>query len=198
MTTNNPPKSEVSIENIRKQAWDEAILTYGTAYIFEQRSHKFRRLLRIPAFLGIVVPMTVGVIYLSFQVQEVFKTGLTVVAGILSVTQVIASARSLSAKWEETYSYALESTSANYSLSTRFANLGRSTPKSLSDLQLRFELLQTENSLRSDQDVRQGITDAEKRKGMRAGLRKFQRQCAACHQVPTSMKPSNCDVCGNF
>lgn len=198
MTTINPPKTESSVEAIRRRAWNEAVLTYGTAYIFEQRSQKFRKLLRIPAFLGLVVPMTVGSLYLAFQLEETLLTTVAVVAGIISAIQAFISAQALSAKWEETYSYALESTSANYSLSTRFASLGESTPKSLSDLQLRFELLQTENSLRSDQDVRQGITDVEKRKGMRAGLRKFQRQCTACHEVPKSMKPTNCDVCGNF
>ena len=47
-------------------------------------------------------------------------------------------------------------------------------------------------------DQLSNITDEEKRMGMRATLRQFQRECANCKQTPVSMVPSECGVCGNF
>lgn len=187
-----------AIDDLRIQSWDEAVHTYGTGYIFERRANKYRWLLRTVAFLGLVVPLTIGGIYLSFHSQQKLLDVSITIAGILGILQLIISVWSLASRWEETYSYALESLSANYSISSRFEKLGRFPPPKPSDLQMQFEVLQTENNLRTEQDNKQGITDKEKRMGMRAALRKFQRKCAGCQRVPISMKPSNCDVCGNF
>lgn len=186
------------IDDIRRQAWDEAVLTYGTAYIFEQRANKYRWFLRIISFLGIVVPLTIGAIYLSFSSQQMLLDVAVLVASILGIIQLVLSVWSLSAKWEDTYSYALESQVANYGLATRFEKLGKYPPSEVPELQMEFRILDTENRQRTEQDNKQGISDKEKRMGMRAALRKFQRQCSGCKIAPISMKPTNCDVCGNF
>jgi len=185
-------------DQIRKQAWDEAVYAYGTAYIFELRANWYRWLLRAITFLGIVMPVVIGAIYLSFRSQQLLLDVLVSIAGILGIVQLVLSIWSLIAKWEDNYSYALESLGANYRISGRFKKFAESPPLQFSDLQREFGLLEAENSFRSDLDNKQGINDKEKRRGMRAALRNFQRPCAACNQVPTSMKPSTCDVCGNF
>ncbi|MDR3625278.1 MAG: hypothetical protein P4L45_00510, partial [Ignavibacteriaceae bacterium] len=64
--------------------------------------------------------------------------------------------------------------------------------------EISYRLLKIENDFRIDRDNQQYITEKEKRMGMRAGLRQFKRACAACKQVPVSLKSTNCDVCGNF
>jgi len=190
--------SNPKIDEIRKRCWDEALFNYGTAYIFEQRAHYYRRLLRILTFLGIAVPITIGSIYLSFSNQTQLLNTSLVIAGTLGTVQLIGSAWSLSAKWEEAFGYALESLNANQHLSSRFERLAQFPPDNIDELQIQFNMLVTENSFRTEQDNKQGISDKEKRKGMRAALRKFQRACAGCKIVPTSMKSTTCDICGNF
>ena len=64
--------------------------------------------------------------------------------------------------------------------------------------ELRNEVLKTENNLRRHIDNQQNVTEKEKRFGMRAALRQYQKQCSACKKVPTTMKPTSCGVCGNF
>lgn len=200
----NEPKEQTneseiaSIDLIKQRCWDEALYSFGTAYIFVQRANRHRILRRILSFLGIVVPLTMGSIYLSFNTYPQLLAVIFVVAGILGTIQLIASAWSLSAGWEETYTYSLEASAANYSLASRFEKLAQSPVFTFDQFKIAFDLLEVENSIRSEQDTKQGITDKEKRKGMRQALWKYRRPCAQCNSVPMSMHPTNCSVCGNF
>ena len=104
---------------------------------------------------------------------------------------------SLVQRWDDNFAYALESMSANRSFYEQFKELASET-RGQEEANLRYQLLQRESQARSKEDEKQGFTDNEKRMGMCARLRQLQRECAACHQVPTSMTPTNCNVCGNF
>lgn len=183
---------------IRKDCWDQAIYAYGTAWIFEQRAKRSRLLLRLLDFLGIAVPVTVGGIILSFGTTPNYLPYIITAAGVLSIVQLVMSVWSLVARWEDALVYAEQSISSNHRLSREYESLGKNPPPELPDLRLRHTLLEKENQLRSELDNKQGLTEKEKRAGLRAGLRQFQRRCVACGQIPQSMKPSDCDVCGNF
>ena len=187
-----------SADSLRRDCWDQAIYAFGTAWIFEQRAKRYRWRLRILDFLGIVVPVTVGGIVLSFGTMPTYLPYVFVPAGILSIVQLVMSVWSLVARWEDALVYAEESVSSNHRLSREYEGLGRNPPGALADLKLRHSLLEKENQLRNELDNKQGLTEREKRGGLRAGLRRFQRPCVACKQIPQSMKPSDCDVCGRF
>lgn len=182
-------------EVLRKDCWIQAIYTFGTAYIFEQRQHKFRKYLRGITFLGIAVPLSVGGVVGSFGINSRFLPYLLGVAGVLGVVQLILSLWAIVAKWDDELAYSLESMTDNNRLSAGFERLGKISP---SDIKLRFEILQAENQARINSDNKQGINDKEKRMGMRASLRQFQKECSGCGLKPTSMVASDCDVCGNF
>ncbi len=102
------------------------------------------------------------------------------------------------AKWDDRFAYAIKANAQNKDLSIRFRELAQNPPTDNSELDLQNKLLQMECRKRCEEDEVQGITEREKRKGMRAGLREFQRACANCKNVPTSMMTSKCDICGNF
>ncbi len=179
---------------IKQQCWDKAVHSYGTGYIFQQRAAILKNRIKILTFFGIAVPLSIGSIVMSFgQHQKILATAL-IIAGILGMLQLVGSAWSLVAKWDDSYSYSLEATSANYRLSHAYKKLAESSSLDKS----RFDLLEQEDQSRMDMDYKQGISENEKREGMRAALKQFQRTCVQCKQVPFSMKPSNCDVCGNF
>jgi mobilome CxxCx(11)CxxC protein len=120
------------------------------------------------------------------------------VCGLGGSAQAAIALWSIVGGWVEGYSYATTSAAANESLSARFSELGRSPPNSTNELRHKYKKLQIEDNARREQDHRQGIKQAELRMGMRAALRQFQRPRAGCDEVPTSMKPTNCGVCGNF
>lgn len=184
--------------DIRNKCWDEAVYCFGTASVFEKRSRAYKRRLQWLTFLGLAVPLAVGGIVMSFGVDSPYIVLVIALASLLGLAQLILSLWSLVAKWDDMFAYSVESCSDNYRLSDLFKSLAQfENPNSLEHLN-RYELLQTENRMRSGRDSQQTLSDREKRMGLRAALRQFQRTCVACKLVPVSMKSSKCDVCGNF
>ncbi len=186
-------------KTIRGRSWDEAIHTYGTAHIFEKRAGQLKHRLKILTFLGIVVPTVAGSVFLSFGVgNSVLTTILGTIAGILGTLQLVGSIWSLTAGWENDLSYALESMTSNYRLAYDYENIAHNPPSDFDSLKSRFSLLEVENRTRSDSDNKRVIKEIEKRRGMHAALRQHQRACVECGEVPKSMEPSDCNVCGRF
>jgi mobilome CxxCx(11)CxxC protein len=185
-------------DTLRMQCWDSAIHDFGTGYIFECRARSLRTKLRLLSFLGIIVPVFIGGIVMTYGTHFPYIDFILTIGGIFGIIQLVTSIGALVSKWDDTYAYSQESTSANYDLANRYKVLAQSPPTRLDEFRTRLEFLNAENQRRSDADYKQSITEQEKRKGLRASLRNFQRECTACHKVPTSMKPTDCDVCGNF
>lgn len=175
---------------------DNALHCYNTAYIFEKRAAAIRWKLRVLAFLGIAVPASVGAILGTFSLKPEYITAVGTVAGVLSVTQLIFSSWSLVSHWDGSLSYYLESKSANYRLSSDWNEIANTTIMSDSEFATRLQVIEKESEIRADLDNRHDISEREKRRGMRAGLRKYQRPCAGCGMIPMSMKATQCGVCG--
>lgn len=181
----------------RRKCNDNALDCFGTAYIFEKRAAAIRIKILFLTFLGIAAPAVVGAIIGTFQVSPQNINYVLTVAGIIGILQLIFSIWALVAGWSDRLSYYLESKSHNYRLAIEYSELAGTTALTGTAFDLKLEVLETEVKHRNDLDHRHDITDAEKKIGMRAGLRQYQRACAACNSVPTSMKPTaECGVCG--
>jgi mobilome CxxCx(11)CxxC protein len=185
------------LDNLRSECWKQAVYAYSGVAIFEHRANLLRRRLRTLTFLGIAVPGIAGFAYLTYG-DNWFAKFLVGVAGILGLLQLIGSIWSLVFHWDDDFAYALESMSVNQSLFDRFSSLASRPPATAPEMQMRFEIISVENEARTASDHRQGITEDEKRFGMRAALRQLQKSCAGCGLTPKSLEPTNCDVCGNF
>lgn len=183
------------IETLRSTARVRVIETFGTGYIFRRRADAARRKLRWLAFMGIAVPLSVGGVVTSFGANSPALPYVLALAGVLGIAQLVMSAWALSAKWDDTLAYSLESTTDNNRLATAYDKLAKSPPP---DAATRFEVLEAENAARDASDLKQGVSEREHRMGMRAALRQFKQACDTCKKVPTSMEPTNCDTCGNF
>ncbi len=186
------------IIELRKSCWNEAVYCFGTSGIFGKRATRYRRLLRLLSFLGVAVPAMLGGILLAFGTNFEYLSLTIYVASLLGLLQLVLSLWSLVAKWEDAFAYSLESLSSNRNLASLFEELGKNLPSDEREFRVRYDLLQSENRLRTKQDDQQMITIKENRYGMRLALRQYQRACAGCNLVPTSIKPTDCDVCGNF
>jgi mobilome CxxCx(11)CxxC protein len=185
------------VTEIQQACWNKALEAYGTAYIFEQRAFRVQKRLTMLSFLGIAVPAAMGAVVLSFNLSSSLFNTAVALAGILGLVELLGSIWSLAAGWQESYSYALESLGHNHHLSNRFKNMAQTASEDPAFIQ-QYELITREDEIRSTNDNKQGISDMEKRMGMRAALRQFQRECAHCGEVPASMEASDCEVCGNF
>lgn len=166
--------------------------------MFERRARPLRWKLRALTFLGIATPLALGGLVAAFGVNDRAVPVALWIAGVLGIVQLIGSAWSLTAKWDDQYAYAIQSIADNHRLADDFKALGQRPPADLSELTTRAAVLDAENRTRSNQDYAQGLSDKEKRRGHRAALQQFQRKCATCGVVPTTMDAGDCGTCGKF
>lgn len=180
----------------RRRCNDNALHCFGTAYMFEKHAKSIRRKITFLTFLGIAAPATVGAFIGTFNLSPNVTKFVLVLAGLISILQLIFSIWALASGWNDHLSYYLESKSANYRLADEYTQLANIISISQTEFDTKLQVLETEGKLRNDLDNRHDITDKEKRMGMRAGLRQYRRLCAGCSTMPSSMKPTNCGVCG--
>ena len=179
--------------DIRAHCRDKAFFAFGTSKIFELRLHELNRFRNCITYLGIVVPLMVGGIALSFDTK--ILPYVAIPAGILGSIQLALSAWSLVARWDEKHAYALSALQAQTKLYNLWDNLARRDPP---DLEQQATTLDAEDQRQESQDLSQNISKKEQNYGMRAALFHFGIKCKTCDIKPLSLKASMCDTCGNF
>lgn len=193
----NASRVDELTESLQRECWDAALHAFGTASIFDRRALVLKRYLRRLSYVGLVVPVVVGSSVMAFNQFDALPL-MIIVGGLIGVGQMAVSAWSLTAGWVDKHAYAVSSNVDNKRLSEDYRTLASRPPSSGKTFRERVELLNVANRARKDNDEQQEITSDEKRFGMRSALRNFQRPCGGCHIVPIGMKPSDCDVCGNY
>lgn len=182
---------------LRMQCWDDALNSYATSYIFQRRARILKTRLQWITYIGFVVPMIVGLLVLAYGHFKSLPV-IVATAAAIGIAQAAFSLWSIVGGWVDGYSYALTSSSANDLLAARYSRLASNPPEDLREFHQQYQLLAVEDSARTEQDYQQGVAETEKHMGMRAALRKYQRACAGCNEVPTTMKPTSCGVCGDY
>ncbi len=152
--------------------------------------------LRTLTFLGIVVPAFVGGVVVASGDKYLWI--ILTIASILGLFQLVMSIWAAAAKWDDAFAYATESLTSNQQLSNAYKDLASNPPSSAAAFRRQLKPINIENKYREAQDLKQGITGAEKKAGLRAALRQFQSKCVDCRNVPTSMEPTDCPICGKF
>lgn len=185
-------------DSLRKESWNYAFYAFGTCWIFEQRARSLKLRLRLLNFLGIISPLLIGSLVLAFGTDFSLLWIIILLASIAGIIQFILSGWALVAKWNDSFAYAIESISSNQHISDEFKSLAKNPPEIFKISEATFKLIDVERKAREAQDNKQGITEAEKRAGMRAALRQYRRECAGCNEIPKSLEPSNCPICGKF
>jgi mobilome CxxCx(11)CxxC protein len=187
-----------SYEAILQDCWDDSLHSFGTAYIYSNRSKLIGRYLKAVNFLGIIVPVIIGGIATSYSISPKTLNIILIVAAPFSIIQLILSALSLNYKWDDAYSYYLESANDNSQLSNDYKNLAKYPPDKLKDFKSKKELIDVKYSIRGSYDGKYILSPKDKREAMRYSLRNFQRSCAGCKIIPIDMISSDCGVCGKF
>lgn len=196
--------NETLYNALRTESWNNALHSYGTGYIYKKRASFKRKKLKALTFLGIIVPVLVGGIVTTYDnISAQYLSLIFIVAGTLSLIQLILSVFSLVYNWEDSYSYYLESSNDNFSISSEYEKLFKNfSPdyelKLLKRLELDKSTVDIKYKIRSSNDNKYPLTQKENNEGMRYSLRYFKRQCKGCNIVPIDMKPTKCGVCGNF
>lgn len=177
---------------------NKALHSYGTAFIFREKNKNIRWKLNLLNLLGILVPLIFGGVAIRFGADSLILEKVTPFISPLLLLQLGLSGWALVYKWRDKSEYFISSAVSNASLSRRYETLAKYPPKDFEDFKALAEKLDIEYNERDAQDDKYDFSQKENRKGMRHSLRKFKIKCNGCKIQPISMKPSNCDVCGNF
>lgn len=181
-----------------KDCWHRAIFAYGTAELFGLRARSYRRLLNAISALGIAVPLLLGGAVMTYGTSAPYLTEAAFAAGTIALAQLALSGLSVVYGWPAALEYALDSSIDNKAISEKFKQLGSLANSLPVDFDARYrELIAADNARRS-QDGKAGVNDKELRRGHRAALRQFQKECSGCGIVPLSMQSTDCDICGRF
>ncbi len=149
-------------------------------------------------FAGIAIPAVVGAIAAAgIPVPRLLPIAL-VVAAILGIVQLAASIWALAADWSGSFAQATQSMTANQQLTDAYKRLAENPPSDLAQFERELELIRAQDEAQKSRDQAEQVEDDEMRMGLRAALRERGKACVACNVVPTSMKPTNCEVCGDF
>jgi mobilome CxxCx(11)CxxC protein len=185
---NIPPE----LQTLKAAAWNKALESSGTAYIFEVRARRLGKRLNYLNFLGLAVPLNVGAIVLAYGIKAI------PICSAIGVFQLVVFAWSLVAKWVDRYQHSVQALVSNRSLAQKYESLAKEEPAGLLDYRHRLDVLDATDSAQRAEDYQQEIREAETRMGMHAGLRQYERECAGCHITPIRMEPTECGVCGDF
>jgi mobilome CxxCx(11)CxxC protein len=185
-------------DNLLVDIWNKSLHAYGTSYAYELRYVKYRKLIRILTFSGLLVPVALGAIYAGYSTNKIILEWALSVGAFISVAQAVYSLLSLTNSWSDSFAASSEAKSANFDLFREFEDLAKRPPVTDNELLSKYSILTTIERAREQQDSKNPLSEKEQRRGMRWALRYFKRTCVTCNTMPTSMQPSNCDTCGNF
>ena len=185
------------LDALRTQCWNGAFHAYATSYIFQRRARILKKRVQWITYIGFAVPMVVGLIVLAYSHLKSLPIVIAVAAA-LGIGQAAISLWAIVGGWVDGATYAATSAAANDHFAARYTDLAENPPANMGVFQEQYHVLRAEDRARTEQDFQQGVKEAEKHMGMRASLRKYQRECAACGVIPVSMKATDCGVCGEF
>lgn len=190
--------TEQRFDKLRTTCWNNAITSFGIAYIFDKKAQRHGFYTNMLKVFGIVVPVAVGATALGYGLDSGVLKAMIALAIPLSIIQLIFSVFAVVHKWDDELAYAYESSQDLSLLSESFKKLGNLPPDNFKELDEKFEILNTRLKARTQQNSKHTLKEWELRMGMRYALREFQRKCVGCGEIPVSMISTNCDICGKF
>ncbi|MFZ3505952.1 mobilome CxxCx(11)CxxC protein [Vibrio harveyi] len=185
----------MEVEDIHETCREKEFHAYGTARLFEARAKKIKDRRTIINFLGIINPILLGCVVVTFGVNASWLPVLFIVAGVISAIQLAFSIWAMVARWDEVYDFSVNSIKENTELTNTFKELQKTKSGDLENL---YKSTMEKNQRRETSDLTQSIDAKEKRFANREALRHYQLPCYICNNIPKSEKPTRCDGCGNF
>lgn len=184
-------------KKIRVDCWDKALDCFGYSYIYSKKNESLNIWLRLTKLLGILIPVLLGGLLSSYYLtnKDLIELALKITTPIALLQLCVSAYLSIIGSEDKVNLYSTKS--VEYSLlNSEFERLAKLPPDNEKDLQNIYDILLERE--RGISKTSFNVSDKERRMGMRIGLRNYRRNCAGCNEIPTSMTPTKCPVCGNF
>src|ERR1700749_4889767 len=95
------------LQKMKADAWNKALESSCTAYIFEVRARRLGKRLNHLNLLGLALPLTVGAIVLAYGAKPNALIWLIPICSAIGVFQLVVFAWSLLARWVDRYQHSL-------------------------------------------------------------------------------------------
>jgi mobilome CxxCx(11)CxxC protein len=186
---------------IRQQAWNRAVDATGTLAVFDRRAKRLRLLTDARDYFGFIAlpgcTAFVGTTEFISATSPYRHLALAMLAGAVLI-QALLAGWSLVRQWDEQRGYCIRAIRDSYEMKQAWEDIAKCD---VEDLQSAYQLRKEQQRIIDSHDIERGISDAEKRRGMRAGLFEYRRACAKCNREPSSRVPpffayQRCQVCG--
>ncbi|MEO3684641.1 mobilome CxxCx(11)CxxC protein [Shewanella vesiculosa] len=172
-------------------------LSYGTAQIFEKRANSLKVLRAWLTFLGIVLPITVGGVYLSFSKSAELMEWTVTLAGIIGIFQLILSTWALVSGWDSKYESAIKSMQGNTTIYNRCKRFSNTPPNDDVELVKGYNQILNDAEMQELIDLAQHVSQKEKQYAYVSALGFYGGSCHACEQSPNKLnKATVCPSCG--
>ncbi|WP_215232092.1 mobilome CxxCx(11)CxxC protein [Dyadobacter linearis] len=183
-------------DTIQADCWNRALDCFAYNYIYAGKLNKISPWLQWSKVLGIIVPVLIGAILTTYANDSKIIDLTIAITSPFAIAQLVVSTYITVSGLEEKAALFSSQTIQFSLLNSEFQSLGLTPLPSIDIYQARYEVLKERE--RSLSVHHHQVSEEELRKGMRSGLRNYQRECAGCKTVPLSMISTNCPVCGNF
>jgi mobilome CxxCx(11)CxxC protein len=185
-------------DKLRIECWEKSYHSFGKEYLFDKRSQLFSKRINLLKVFGIVIPAGIGSVVLGYELPNDIYTLIKGIAAFLLIIQFIFSIFAIVFKWDDELAYSYEAAQDYVYLYDVFNKLAKFPPPEFSELEKKFDIINTQYKRREQQDNKHDIKESELRKGMRYSLREHKIACYGCKEIPLSMKSTDCDICGKF
>ncbi len=185
-------------KNDRIEAWNRAVLCFGTARIFEEREKCIILFNKFTKITELIVPLITGSAAITFGINfSLMPKYVLIATGGIAIMQLIFSLWALIFSFEDKLKHYSDSVSNNTSYSEKFEEIGRRYDEDINEYEKTFEKMILLDNRQREIDGRMGITNKEKRFGMSEALSRFNRYCSMCGKKPDIDNSKKCKNCGN-
>lgn len=185
-------------EDLRIECFNHSYDCSANRYIFEKRAERFKWRIKLLKTIGFIVPITVGLTAMGYELNSHFLQYLKFVAIPITIIQFIIAAWAVFYGWDDELFYAYQSIQSYIPLFNQFNELAKFPPTDFKELKKKYDLINKDYIFRDQQDSQHNVKQWESRMGMRYSLWLHQCECIGCKKTPLSIKSNDCDICGKF
>lgn len=179
-----------------------AVNSWGTAIVLDERVSSYSKYIRISGYFGFIIPVIVGAFALALGDKAEILPDLIKISAIILAFQAITAGTIVFFGLETKLRLAQESSSINKIFATEARDLAINVSIPENIYSTLYSELKGKIKSQENNDEKLGFSDKDKRKGARAGMKRFEQSCKKFSKIPESNSAkedkSNCNNCGKF
>lgn len=187
-------------EELQSEVYERAFYAEGTADFLKGKIKRQSRIIEINQYLSLALPISLGAYASVDSTSNVFVM-LKYIVGILSILVLLLTTYLIVTKADDKLSHVNKSFSFNFLLQNLYRDIAtivkRNKDGNLNQIENLFRSLTARDESNATHDEKL-VDNNDKKKIMFDILKKHNRNCVICNQVPVLFNKNGCNNCGNL